>query len=254
MLKHLRQEKILDYVRKEKSIEVTSLCSLFKVTDMTVRRDLEELASKGLLMRTHGGAVSTEHSQIYEKPFDVRLISHLEQKKAIAREALKLMTPGGKFFMNSSSTVFCMAQALDNDQSYLIASEATNIANELITRQNVSVIQIGGELRKNTLSCVGYYAEELIRRFRFDTAFIGINGMDKKGDLYCGSMQETGIYRAIFDSSDSIYVLADSSRLGRTDFAHIGNMRQLTGLITDRGITPELKETYRDAGLKIIIA
>ncbi len=251
MMKQLRHEKILEYIREKKSAEVSSLCQVFNVTDMTIRRDLDELASKGLLVRTHGGAVSSKFSQVQEKPFEVRLISQLAQKRAIARKALTYLAPEDKIFMNSSSTVFCMAQAIDNERSFLIATEATNIANELNTRQNTSVIQIGGELRKNTISCVGHYAEEMIRRFHFDTAFIGINGLDDDGNLFCGSIQEAGIYRAIFDSTDRIYVLADSSKMGKTDFAYIGKIRNITGLITDKGIETALQRKIEKAGIDV---
>ena len=253
MLKQLRHEKILNLLKSKKSVEVTSLCGDFNVTEMTIRRDLDELASKGLVVRTHGGAVLPGFSQIHEAPFDVRIVSHMAEKEVIAREAFKYMNPGEKFFMNSSSTVFCLARMLDNEKSYLIASEATNIANELNTRKNISVIQIGGELRKNTISCVGFYAEEMIRGFSFDTAFIGINGLDDEGRFYCGSMQETGIYHAILDSSRRVIVLADFSKIGRTDFARIGNIENIDLLITDRGADPSILKKLKDKGLEILV-
>ncbi len=252
MMKHLRHEKILALLQAEKSVEVTNLCKIYDVTEMTIRRDLDELASRGQVVRTHGGAVLPGFSQIQEAPFDVRIASHMDEKNAIAEEACKFMIPGEKIFMNSSSTVFCLARKLDNEKHYLIASEATNIANELNTRQNIAVIQIGGELRKNTISCVGFYAEQMIRSFTFDTAFIGINGLDSEGFLYCGSMQERGVYQAIFDSSRRIIVLADSTKMGRTDFARIGTIEKVDLVITDKNIDREIESKLREKGLNIL--
>jgi DeoR family transcriptional regulator of aga operon/DeoR family fructose operon transcriptional repressor len=115
------------------------------------------------------------------------------------------------------------------------------------------VIQIGGELRKNTISCVGSYTEEMIRRFTFDTAFIGINGLDEKGRLYCGSIQETGIYHAIMASSRRVIVLADSTKIGKQDFAQFGTIDQINLLITDSHINPAIKVVLEKLNLKIVV-
>ena len=253
MMKHLRREKILGLLKNNQSVEVTALCKQFSVTEMTIRRDLDDLASKGLVVRTHGGAVLPRFSQMQEQPFNVRIASHLKEKEAIARKALNYMKSGDKIFMNSSSTVFWLARILDNESDYLVATEATNIANELNTRKDIAVIQIGGELRKNTISCVGSYTEEMIRRFTFDTAFIGINGLDETGRLYCGSIQETGIYHAIIASSRRVIVLADSTKIGKRDFAQFGTIEQINLLITDSNIDPVIKLALENLNLEIVV-
>lgn len=254
MMKHLRSEKILSILKNNNFVEVADLCKKFSVTEMTIRRDLDDLASKGLVVRTHGGAVLPKFCKMQEQPFDVRIASNLEEKEAIARKSLEYLVADEKIFMNSSSTVFWLARIIDNENAYLVATEATNIANELNTRKDISVIQIGGELRKNTISCVGSYTEEMIRRFTFDTAFIGINGIDVKGRLYCGSIQETGIYHAILESSRRVIVLADSTKIGKQDFAQFGTIAQIEILITDSKVNKEIKAKLEKLGLKIIVA
>jgi len=254
MIKQSRLEQILEMVRADRSVEVGQLCSHFSVTEMTIRRDLDELAQKGLLVRTHGGAVASESNTLSEKPFEMRLISYYEQKDAIACLALSLLPEGSKIFMNSSSTVFCLAKRLDTTRPFLIATEATNIANELNARPNVTVIQIGGELRKNTISCVGHFAESMIRQFRFDLAVLGINAIDAQGNLYCGSSHEVGIYKAAFSVAQRVIILADASKLGRMDFAQVGCADDFSCLVTDSQARADLVSHYRELNIDVHVA
>ncbi len=254
MLKQTRLEQIIKLLNSNGSVEINQLCRLFGVTEMTARRDLDELAKAGRVIRTHGGAVLSEDNILVEKPFEARICSNYEQKDAIARKALSIIEDGSKLFFNSSSTVFCLASHIDNTRRLIVATEAINIANELNTRSNVSVIQIGGELRKNTISCIGYFAEEMLKHFRFDAAFIGINSIDEDGKLYCGSTYEMGIYKSVFACSRKIVVLADSTKLGNQDFTCIGSLSDIDTLITDSGISENLLKKYGEMDVNLMVA
>lgn len=254
MLKQTRLEQIIKLLNSNGSVEINQLCRLFNVTEMTVRRDLDELAKEGRVIRTHGGAMLSEDNILVEKPFEVRMCSNYEQKNAIAKKALSMIEDGSKIFFNSSSTVFCLANNINNTHRLIIATEAINIANELNTRSNVSVIQIGGELRKNTISCIGYFTEEMLKHFRFDAAFIGINAIDNEGKLYCGSIYEMGIYKNVFASSKKVIVLADSTKLGHQDFTCIGSINDIDTLITDSNIPKDLLKRYREMNINVLIA
>jgi DeoR/GlpR family transcriptional regulator of sugar metabolism len=94
----------------------------------------------------------------------------------------------------------------------------------------------------------------MIKQFRFDTAFLGINGVDENGGFYCGSSYEIGIYKAVLATSKRVVVLADSSKLGRSDFVRVGSAKDISCLVTDSGIPPELLARYRELGLSVITA
>lgn len=254
MLKQTRLEQILKLLHSSGSVEINQLCRLFNVTEMTIRRDLEELSKSGNITRTYGGAVLSENNILVEKPFESRMGSHYEQKNAIAREALALLEDGSKIFFNSSSTLFSLATIIDNTHRLIIVTDAINIANELNTRSNVSVVQLGGEVRKNTISCVGYFAEEMLKQFRFDAAFLGINAIDEEGGLYCRSIYEMGIYKNVFAASKKIIMLADSSKLGQSDFTYVGNISRVDTLITDSYVSADLLKTYKDMNVNVIVA
>ena len=254
MLKQTRLEQIINLLHSNGSVEINQLCRLFNVTEMTIRRDLEELAKKGNVTRTYGGAILSEDNILVEKPFETRMGSNYEQKNAIAKEALVMLEDGSKIFFNSSSTIFSLANNIDNTHRLVIVTDAINIANELNTRSNVSVIQLGGEVRKNTISCVGYFAEEMLKQFRFDAAFVGINAIDNEGNLYCRSIYEMGIYKNVFASTKKVIVLADSTKLGQQDFTYVGSINQIDTLITDSNASKDLLEKYRKMGINVVVA
>lgn len=254
MLKQTRHERIVELLSKSGSVEIKNLCRLFDVTEMTIRRDLDEIVEQGLAVRTHGGAILADNNTLIEQPFEVRVKAGYDKKDAIARKALEYIQDGTKNFFNSSSTVFCLARRIEAERSLIIVTEAINIAYELNSRNNVVVIQIGGELRKNTISCIGYFAENMISQLHFDAAFIGVNAIDQEGNLYCRSTYEIGIYKKIFSSSKKIIVMADSSKIGVQDFSCIGHIKETTVLITDNESDKDILKKYSDYGVEVVIA
>jgi DeoR/GlpR family transcriptional regulator of sugar metabolism len=254
MLKQTRHDQILQLVKEKGSIETNELCRLFAITEMTARRDLDELSRQGLLNRTHGGAILSSEEIHYERPFSTRLNLNATSKDAIARSALRYVKDGQKLFFNSSSTVLSLVQLIDNSRHLLIATDTIRIADELNTRSHVTVIQIGGELKKNTLASSGYWAETMIRQFHFDVAILGVKAIDTDGNLYCSNLLDRGIYDAVFSSTDQIILIADSSKLGRTDFVRFGNLLNIDCLITDQNAPAELLEKYKAKGFAIELA
>jgi len=215
---------------------------------------LDELARQGLVNRTHGGAILSIEDIHYERPFNTRLGLNTAAKKDVAQKALSYVKDGQKLFFNSSSTVLSLVQLIDNSRHLLIATDTIRIADELNTRSQVSVIQIGGELKKNTLATSGYWAETMIRQFHFDTAILGVKAIDADGNLYCSNLLDRGIYDAVFSVTDQVILIADSSKLGRTDFVRFGNLQDIDRLITDTNAPAELLKTFQEKGFTIELA
>jgi DeoR/GlpR family transcriptional regulator of sugar metabolism len=249
MLKQARLEQIRKLLESSGEVEIQQLCRLFNVAEMTARRDLDELAKDEMIIRTHGGAVLSTKNILVETPFGTRLNENQEAKDAIARIAMEYIEDGNKIFFNSSSTVFSLAKIIDNSRKLLVVTEAINIAAELNARTNLSVFQIGGELRKNTLSCVGHFTEEMIKRFTFDLAIVGINSVNEEGRIFCGTTYEFGIYEAVFAAARKIIVVADSSKIGHDDFCCVGSLKDVDVLITDSGADRKLLENFREMGI-----
>ena len=254
MLKEDRQRQVLEILRTKGRVEVSQLCQLFNVTNMTIRRDLNGLERSGLLIRSRGGALLADSNILVEHPFNIRLNERREKKLKIAEAALDTILDGRKIFLGSGTTVWYLAQKLDSSRRLIVVTDAVNIASEVITRPSVSVIQIGGDLRPNTYSTVGTFAEDMVRQFKCQHAYIGVTGIGADGFLYVASVAEAGFFRAVFEISHSIFVLADSSKLGVEDFISIGRLSADYTLITDKEADRGLIEAYRSLGAQVILA
>ncbi len=254
MLKEKREEQILELLEQHGSVEVSELCTLFGVTKMTIRRDLDKLESEGKISRIHGGAVLSNTDVLLEKPLYVRLNTNTELKERIARKALTLIHDGDKIFLSSGTTVYSLSRLLDNSRRLLVVTDGLNTALELSKRTNISIIVVGGELRSNTLATTGSFAEHMIRQFSFETAYIGVTAISSDGALYHGSLVEIGLYAELSQIAKKRVILADSAKLGRNDFVCVGHLRPGDTLITDSAAPQELLSIYADLGVTIIIA
>jgi len=254
MLKKERQQQILDMLHTNGYVEASELSKIFNVTSMTIRRDFEELEYAGKLIRSRGGALLTNANALVEKPFSTRQSKHQAQKTAIAEAALETISDGQKLFFGSGSTVWYLARKLDNSRRLMVVTDAINIANELVTRPAVSVVQIGGEVRQNTLSTVGTFAEDMVRKFKCQKAYISVTGISPDGTLYVTSVSEAGLFRIVFEISSKVYILADFSKIGTEDFVSIGELKPGYTLITDKSAPGDILENYRNMGANVIIA
>ena len=254
MLKKNRLNQILSIVQSKGAVEVSALCRIFGVTEMTIRRDLDELAKKELILRTHGGGILPEDNVLIEKPYEVRSLKNIGKKNAIAEAALKFIKDGQKIIVDSGSTMFLLAKLLNNRHQIMVITNANNIAAELNMRTNISVVSIGGELRKNAFYCVGFFEEEMLKKIRADLGFIGINGIDENGEMYCGSIVEMGIKSGIIQSAERKILLVDSSKIGKSEFVSFGNLRMIDYLITDSNAPSTLIRKYEKMGVEVITA
>lgn len=252
MLKTGRQKEIMGILKTRGAAEIRELCRIFNVTEMTIRRDLDELVKNGArgILRTHGGAMLSEENVLLELPFNTRDMQNRPEKEAIARAALSIIEDGQRIMLDSGTTMFYLAKQLDNSKRLIVVTNAINIAIELNMRSNISVIPVGGMLQKNTFSCVGGFAETMIRQFRVDVSFIGVGGISEAGDLSNNSTEETGVKRAMIAAGKRKIVLADSSKIGKEKFSTFANLEDLDLLITDSNAPPKIVERFHKSGIK----
>ncbi len=254
MLKKSRQEKIIQLLQSKGAVEVSQLRRIFGTTAMTIRRDLDELAAQECIVRTHGGAVLSEKNLLLERPFEVRQSQQDLEKQAIAKAASGIIKEGHKILLDSGTTTFALARMIDNSKRIIAVSNAININAELIIRTSVSVVAVGGSLRRNTLSCVGHIAEDTIKELKVDLAFLGVGGIGHDGSLTNVSQVEVGAKRAMMAAAKQCIVLADSSKIGREEFSRIANLRDVDCLITDSRAPKKAVARYRKMGIRVIVA
>ena len=253
-MKRYRHEQILRMLAERGSLQIGELSETFQVAPMTIRRDLNELSEKGALIRTHGGALPIQSTGVIDTPFYYRQSLQREEKQAIAEAAKAFVKSGQKLFLSSGSTLHAFAKAIMHIPGLNLVTDAVNLACDLTASNSASVVMIGGEIRSSTFSTCGSIAERTLSSFTFDAAFIGVTAIDAEGQLYLGSIAELGIMQRLFAITENIYILADSTKLGKSDFVKLGELRSPYTLITDSGIPSAVAQQYRERGVQLVIA
>ncbi len=254
MLKDERQKQILNILRSNGHVVIDELCQIFNVSNMTIRRDLDEMEAQEQLIRSHGGALLPDTDILIENPFYLRLDQNRERKKAIAAAAAGFLSNGQKIFIGSGTTTYYLIQKMDNSKKLLVVTDAINISQELVNRSAISVLQIGGDIRSNTLSATGVFAENMIRQFRFKYSFMGVTGIGCDGQLYVGSVAQLSNYQAVLACSEHLVILADSSKLGHEDFISVGKLSDKFTLVTNSDADSDLINSYKDLGTNVVLS
>lgn len=254
MLRESRQKEILNLLNTNGYVEISSLCRMFNVTEMTIRRDLDQLSEHYDIERTRGGAICSESTLYTETRLEHRMKLHSEQKLKIAAEALKYISNGNTVYFDSGSTSYCIAQNLPNDLHILAVTNALNICTELTYRPNVSVIMIGGEVSRTTQASRGTLSEEMLKLFRLDVAFLGANSIELDGKIYTANVNETGLKKTAIKSAKKVYIVADSSKINSSKIITYASLNETDGLITDDAISRKNLNLLKESGANVIIS
>jgi len=249
----LRRARILERLNAEGECPVASLAERLGVSSMTIRRDLDALARERLLMRTHGGAAPAARV-IFDFQFLQREASHREAKAAIARAAAAQAGEGDSVLLDSGTTTLAVARALKARPVRTVITTSLPIASELQYAEKLELILLGGTLRRESPDLIGPLAEMNLEALRADIAFIGAEAVGADGTVYSDSLAVARLLLKVASAARRVYIVADSSKLGRTALARVGNARSWTGLITDVGVKPSDLTALKRAGVTVIRA
>lgn len=255
MLKETRIDLVLKMITEQGSVDISNTARVLNVTPITIRRDLDDLANRGIIERIHGGARLASPAGMTEMPFDQRATQNELQKFAIAKNALKLINENAKVIIDSGTTTFTLAKMIDNSQRIVVITNSINIAMELLIIPKVKVISVGGEVRKNTISCADNLAERFLDMLSADIAFVGISAFGLDGSMYNISIIESGIKKAIFNCAEKTYILADSSKINKKALTKCGNVKDFNAvLITDSNISAQDLNELQNNKIEVIVA
>jgi DeoR family transcriptional regulator of aga operon len=243
--------RILTLLSENGSVDVADLAVELGVSEATVRRDLQALASQQLLARAHGGAVV--QSTPYELPVRYRSGHARDEKRRIAGAALERIADGDVVALTGGTTTTEIGRGLAHRTDLSVVTNALNIAAELAVRPNVKLIVTGGVSRSASYELVGPLADDTLRKINIDVAFIGVDGVDRDAGLTTQNETEAATNRVLIERSRKAIVVADSSKLGRVVFASICPLSAVAELITDDGAHPAQVESLRAAGLKVTV-
>ncbi|NMM65203.1 DeoR/GlpR transcriptional regulator [Clostridium sp. P21] len=251
MLAQDRYAKILKMLNQEKSIKVSALTKLFNVSIDTVRRDLESLEKEGLLKRVYGGAV-LEKTNSKELHFTERETKHIEEKKEIGEIACRYIKEGQSIAMDVSTTNHEIAKAMKNKFDKLtIITNSLLIAMEFCNKEKYNIILTGGLLRQEELCIVGNLAENFIKNFHIDTAFISMSGISINEELTDYGLGELQIKRKMMERAQQVIVVADSSKFDVVSLLKAASFDEIDAIITDSKLNKKVLDKYKEFGIEI---
>lgn len=253
MLATQRREKILELIREDGHAKVLDLSKIFRVTEVTIRQDLEKLEKQGLIVREHGGAVIS-NAGLNVKDLTLMNQNHLAEKQAIAQVALGLIHDGETIILDSGSTTTELAKLLTGFTNLTVITNAINIAMILGSYSGINLNVTGGEFKSPTLSLTGSKAADYLQNIHADKAFLATAGINLRTGLTYPSISDLVVKKAMIDVSDQVYLVADSSKIGTSSFASLGALSLVDHIITDSGITPEDEEMFKKYGVLYTVA
>ncbi|OME86657.1 DeoR family transcriptional regulator [Paenibacillus sp. FSL A5-0031] len=249
MLVHERYDKIVQLVNERGSIRVTELSELCQVTEETIRRDLDRLEQAGRLRRSHGGAVSVKDQQP-EIPYFEREITHAEEKKRIAVEAIKLIQPNERILLDASSTAWYMAASMP-DMPLTVLTNSIKVAMELSSKEKIEVISTGGILASRSLSYVGPLAERSLDAYHVDKAFLSCKGVHLERGVSESNELQARIKHKMVGMADQVILVADSSKFGVQAFTHVADLDDVDAIITDERLPAAILSQLREKQISV---
>jgi DeoR/GlpR family transcriptional regulator of sugar metabolism len=246
-----RQSRIAELVAINGKVHVLQLVKLFRVTEATLRKDLNVLEQQGLLKRTHGGAVSLRPP--LEQEVATRIARHAEAKASIAEACVELMLHGEAIFLDGGTTVHEIAKLLVSSQKrVMVLTNAPAVAETIADVSGISHVMTGGQLRRLSGCLSGPLATEQLRNFTINTAFIGVSGITEAG-ITVADLAEARLKAAVIERARRVVIPLDQSKIGVADFANVCPIDQIDIVVTDSP-NDHLMRICQAAAIQLVVA
>ena len=254
MLARQRQERILELVRADGGARVSELIELLGVSDMTVRRDLEVLASRGLVARVHGGATEVAPRSTYEPGFTVKSGLQSEETAAIARAAAALVEPGSAVAISAGTTTFALARELLAVPDLTVVTNSVPVAQLFheAHRKDATLVLTGG-VRTPSDALVGPVSVAALRTLHTDWLFLGVHGLDAHAGLTTPNLAEAETNRALVACARRLVVLADSTKWNVVGLSTIAALDEVDVLVTDDGLDEPARTVLAEVVGRLVV-
>jgi len=250
----LRQKEIANLLLVERRCTVGQLRRHFKVSEVTIRKDLAALEGRGALLRTHGGAVLAERPELVI-PHLARAAENQAGKERMAQVAAKRVRDGEHILLDAGSSTLALARAL-RGRDVTVVTNSVSIAMEMAACDDgkTRVIVLGGSLRRSSLAMMGPLAQQQLSALHCDGAFLGASGYELRTGFCCQNLIEAETKRAMAAASRRLFLLADHTKFGHTAFAPFCPLNEVDALITDAAPPKYVVEALKKAGAELVVA
>lgn len=249
MILDQRRDEILQAIEQKGFASLQELVTRLGASESTVRRDLEYLDGIGQIRRTRGGAAYTGESIT---PFEERFQRASREKQTIAKVVADLILPGETILLDGGTTTLEVARELVG-KALQVVTNSLPIANLLAQQPNIELILIGGYLYPRTGVALGPLAESALREVHVPRVIMGTGGITEKG-LFNSNTLLVECERLMLEAAEEVWVVADSSKFGKSALAHLCELSKVTRMIVDAGLSDSWREIIRGVGIELTIA
>ncbi|MBO4326151.1 MAG: DeoR/GlpR transcriptional regulator [Clostridia bacterium] len=256
-----RRSEILSVIDNRGEVSLAELCGLFSgVSEMTVRRDLIQLEQDGHIIRTRGGAVSIRRlgdSRLLpgqngeENEYMLRAATNRDAKDVIARKALGFVEKGRSIYFDAGSTVMALARIVP-DETMTIITNGVNVAQELVSRHNVTVMMPGGTVNRNTLSVSGPISVNFVDNLNIELAFMSASGCSADAGFTVSNIYEAELKHTVIARARTRIMLLDSSKFNKSLLFTLAELGQINYLVCECEPPEDLAAACRASGVEIV--
>lgn len=254
MLAEHRRRKILELIQEEGFAKVAVLKELFSVTEPTIRQDLDKLESEGYVVRQHGGAyLKTIPGQV--SSMSLQHSTNMDKKARLGEKALEYISDGDSIILDAGTTITEIALRMENFTNINVITSSLNIALTLGSRFNMQVMLTGGEFKPPTLSVTG----ERGAKFFDDTIVVGklflaVTGITEDGIMTYPGLSDIPLKKAMIRAAREVFLVADSTKMGKLSFAALGNVEMVHHVITNPDVDAKYVDMFRGRGVDVILS
>ncbi len=239
-----RRNVILEILKDKKRITVKELSQMLNVSEATLRSDLSQMEKKGLLTRTHGGAVLDSPIKA-ENTFSAREKKNKESKIAIAKKAMSLIHDKNCIFLDASTTALEIARLLKEENIRLtVLTNGISTAIELRDNPAITVILLGGMLRNGSMALEGPFGTSILNQIHVDILFTSARGFTVEEGLTDFSVYEVELKKVIVNKVEKVVAIVDHTKIGDNSIASFASVEDIDLFISDEDINQDLKEVF----------
>ncbi len=249
MQKDKRQDSILDKLNTDQKVTTQQLAEDFRVSEDTIRRDLNEMAQKGLLSKVHGGAVSSIQKLYY---YNDNVIKDQQEKESIAKKAISFLSDDMSIIITDGTTNLAFARNIPKDLKATVFTYCLPIAMELTEHPGIEIIFLGGKIEKKSMVAIGIDVLDKFSDIHVDMCFLGTGSIGPTEGITEGSYEVSLIKKAIIAASDSVISLATSNKLGLRQPYSICKPSEIGFLVTELDPINPMLAHYAEAGILLL--
>ena len=254
MLAEERRQKVQQIIEEKGKITVEDIAARFSVSAVTARSDLDVLAKRGEVMRSHGGAVR-QLNAVVDYPLRFKESIHHAEKVRIGHAAVQLIRPHHNIILDSGTTTVQIARQIKAARIHplTVITNALNVAFELAETEGITLIVIGGILRPSSSSMVGPQAERMLQDLHADHLFLGVDGLHPDVGYCTPDILEAQLNALMIRVSNEVTVVADASKFGKRSLSVIATIECAKRIITDARVGPEIANSVRSKGVEVVV-